>query len=61
MRLLPILGQEHGAAQEAADGGHSEVFDLGEMLSHHILNHDYYEFPGFVWYLPHWEPLHIGA
>lgn len=61
MRFLPLLGQEHGPAQEAADAGHSEAFDLGEMLSHHILNHDYYEFPGFVWYMPKMEPLHLAG
>ena len=56
-RLLSVI-QEH--AQEA-DDGHSEVFDLGEMLSHHILNATYYEGPGFVWQMPHWDPIQIGG
>ena len=35
-----IVPQEHGAAPEE---GHGEAFDLGEVLSHHILNSREYE------------------
>ena len=48
----------HGAA--AADG-HSGPFDLGEMLSHHILNSPEYEGPGFVYHFPTWEPLQVAG
>ena len=61
MSLLPFFQEDHGAAPEAADAGHGEVFDLGEMLSHHILNAREYEFPGFTWHMPAMEPLHLGG
>jgi len=61
MMGLPTILQEGHGPQEAAEGGHGEVFDLGEMLSHHILNTPEYEFPGFTWHLPHFEPIQIGG
>lgn len=57
--------QEHGAqaAEHATEaGGHGEgAFDLGEMLSHHLLNAPEYELPfiGAV-HFPHFEPIHLG-
>ncbi len=48
---------EHGATAEGA-----EAFDLGEMLSHHILNSTEIELPfGKVIHLPHWDPIQIGG
>lgn len=47
----------HGAAE---DGEHA--FDLGETLSHHILNSTEIELP-FIdpIHLPHWDPIQIGG
>ncbi|NNM33306.1 MAG: F0F1 ATP synthase subunit A [Gemmatimonadetes bacterium] len=61
MRFLPLTGQEHAPSQDAAEAGHSGAFDLGEMLSHHILNGREYEFPGFVWHMPQMDPIHLGG
>lgn len=47
----------HGAAAQ----GHAEGFDLGEMLSHHILNATEYELPWGAVHLPHWSPISIGG
>ena len=57
---------EHGAeavqaVEHAADAAeHSEVFDLGATLGHHILNSSEWELPFFTWDLPHFEPIHLG-
>lgn len=59
--------QEHGAeavadTHGAAAEGHSEVFNLGEMLSHHILNSNEMEFPfiGAV-HLPEFAPVQVAG
>ncbi|MGI9625825.1 MAG: F0F1 ATP synthase subunit A [Longimicrobiales bacterium] len=65
MRLNALGLQEAHSAQDAADAAHGaegEAFDLGEMLSHHILNSTEYELPfGLVWHMPHFEPIYIGG
>lgn len=66
MALLGWL-QDHGeeAAQAAGhaapeDGEHA--FELGDMLSHHIVNSTEIELPfGQVIHLPHWDPIQIGG
>jgi F-type H+-transporting ATPase subunit a len=64
LTLPPVFPQEHGAAQEAAGEAHGEVFNLGDMLAHHILNAPEYELPflGAV-HFPHWDwaVFHIGG
>lgn len=49
-----------GGAQAAQDAGP----DLPGMLTHHLLDGAEIEFEvlgrGFVWHLPHWDPIHIG-
>lgn len=49
-------GQDHGAADSGPD--------LPGMLMHHLLDGAEIEFEvlgrGFVWHLPHWDPIHIG-
>ncbi len=44
--------QEHGTYE--ADG-HDGPFDLGYMLSHHILDASEMELPGVAVHLPHWD------
>lgn len=54
----------HGSPQDGhgtAAQGHAEGFDLGEMLSHHILNAPEYELPWGAVHLPHWSPISLGG
>lgn len=62
MNGMTILSQEPAAPQEPAGAGHEGPFDLGEMLSHHILDGPAYELPflGEV-HLPEWEPFQVGG
>jgi len=50
-----------GGAQAAQADGQP---DLQGMLTHHLLDGAEIEFEilgkGFVWHLPHWDPVHIG-
>ncbi len=57
---LTRLLQEH--AEPAADDGHGTgAFDLGEMLSHHILDAPEYELPfGFTPHFPTFDPIQLG-
>ncbi|MEZ4417410.1 MAG: F0F1 ATP synthase subunit A [Gemmatimonadota bacterium] len=61
--LQEHAGEAAQAAEHAAEAaGHGEgAFDLGEMLSHHILDAAEYELPliGPV-HFPHFEPIHLG-
>ncbi len=57
--IAALLNAQEQAAP-AADG-HSEVFDLGELLAHHILNSREIEYPGGVIELPHFEPVQIAG
>ena len=67
MALLGLLQDHTGeAAQAAADHGAVEegehAFDLGEMLSHHILNSSEIELPfRDPVHLPQWDPIQIGG
>ena len=63
--LISSLLQDHGEpaqAAEGADAGHgSGEFDLGEMLSHHLLDASEYELPfGFTPHFPQWDPIQLG-
>lgn len=54
-----------GGAQAAQDHGAADSGpDLPGMLMHHLLDGSEIEFEvlgrGFVWHLPHWDPIHIG-
>lgn len=54
-----------GGAQAAQDQGAADSGpDLPGMLMHHLLDGSEIEFEvlgrGFVWHLPHWDPIHIG-
>ncbi len=59
---LPAFLQEPAAAQEPAADTHGEVFNLGDMIAHHILNSGEYELP-FVGpvHLPAWDPIQLGG
>lgn len=58
--LAALQGQAHGAQ---AEGGESAP-DLQGMLMHHLADSQYLEFQilgrGFVFELPHWDPIHLG-
>ena len=61
MKLLGMLRAFQGGAAQA-EGAPP---DLKGMLLHHLLDSDQIEFEimgrGFVWHLPHWEPIHLGG
>jgi len=44
-----------------ADETEAGPFDLGAMLISKVTDHDYFELPGLKVYLPHWEPIQLGA
>ena len=50
----PAAAQDSHGASEGAEHG----FDLGEMLSHHILDAPYYELPWIELHLPSWLSKH---
>ena len=57
--------QGGGAAAEAAHEATGETPDVAGMLMHHLLDGNEIEFEilgrGFVWHLPHWEPVHVAG
>ncbi len=61
MRLFAMM---QGGAQAAQEHGAEAPPDLQGMLMHHLLDGSEIEFEvlgrGFVWHLPHWEPIHLG-
>jgi len=60
--LLEHAEQAADAAGHGAAEGGEHAFDLGEMLSHHILNSNALEIPfGPVIELPHWAPIQVGG
>lgn len=63
MTLRALRDNAEDAAEAAASAAADSdgPFDLGEMLSHHILNAAEWELPGFVWHMPHWEPIQIAG
>jgi F-type H+-transporting ATPase subunit a len=68
MRVLRFL-QEHAeapsadAAQHSAEAaGHSQDFDLGEMIIHHVTDAREWELEPFgALHLPQWDPIHIAG
>jgi F-type H+-transporting ATPase subunit a len=64
MKVFGLLSMFQGGGAQGQAGGESAP-DLQGMLMHHLLDGDEIEFEvlgrGFVWHLPHWEPLQIGA
>jgi F-type H+-transporting ATPase subunit a len=65
VRLLGILGATQGGGSATQSRGESATPDLGEMLMHHLSDGKTIEVEilGFhwVWPLPQWGPIHIGA
>lgn len=61
MAFLRAVEERAEEAAHSAEGG-EHAFDLGEMLSHHILNSSEYELPFMEpIHLPHWEPIQIAG
>jgi len=62
MALTTMIQGAAAAAQE--HGGQESTPDLQGMLTHHLLDGSEIELEllgrGFVWHLPHFEPLHLG-
>ena len=63
MSLLAYMQGGAAAAQEYGNGGESGP-DLQGMLTHHLLDADYWDavtpFFEVVVQLPHWDPVHLG-
>ena len=53
--------ETHGVPQEVGEAGHSEVFDLGELLSHHILDAKEFELFGLSIPSVHLQPIQLGG
>jgi F-type H+-transporting ATPase subunit a len=64
MKLLSVFSmlQGGGAAAQGAEAA-GETPDVAGMLMHHLLDSSEIEFEilgrGFIWHLPHWEPIHF--
>lgn len=62
--LAALQGQAHGAQAEHGAAAGESAPDLQGMLMHHLADGTELEFQilgrGFVFELPHWDPIHLG-
>ena len=64
MNPLGMLVALQGQGAQGDPGGGESAPDLQGMLLHHLSDSQVLEFEilgrGFVWELPHWDPVHLG-